>query len=129
MKKAGDLKKQQKKHKNIQYNRDQIKLLKDKTVDEVKLFVLDPDGFKRVTIKRWDCEDYGTDVVYLHKGRKKTKLRTGYLAKNDYPRKIIISNGSQFVHEDDVMGVIVEVELLKNSELNTSQYIKGVPVG
>ena len=105
----------------MQYNRDQIKLLNEKVVDQVDLFVLDPDGFKRVTIKRLEDEDYGTEVVFLYKGRKKPRLRTGYLAKNDYPRKIIISRGFQYVHVDDIMGVILNVELLKNSELNTSR--------
>jgi len=97
-------------------------------VDQVDLLVLDPDGFKRVTIKRWEDEDYGTEVVFLHKGKKKTKLRTGFLAKNDYPRKVIITGGSQYVHDDDVMGVILNVELLKNSELNTSQLTLGKPL-
>lgn len=108
MKKPGDFKKQQKKHQNIQHNRDQLKLLREELIQEAELFVLDPDGFKKVTIKpmpeHFDCER----VVYLQRRRNKTKLQTGILTTaSEYPRVRV--NGI-FVEREDVFGIIVKEE-------------------
>lgn len=116
MKKPGEFKAQQKKHQNIQHNRDQLKLLKEEKIQEADLFVLDTDGFKKVTIKRidWDACWISIEVVYLQRKKEQTKLRTGTLIDKDG----IKICGPYRVHLDDVYGEIVKVELLKTSELN-----------
>jgi hypothetical protein len=121
MKKPGEFKKQQKKHQNIQHNRDQLKLLKDKVVEFVELFVLDPDGFKKITIKAFPEVPYNVDglerrdVVYLQRRKNKTKLRTGELVSKDaYPRCYVFDGG--FIEWDDCFGLITQAEMLKPKE-------------
>src|SRR5579885_2872166 len=81
-KKPGEFQKKKKKFQNIQHNRDQLKLLKEGKIEEAELFILDPDGFKKVTIV--SREPYGGDtVVYLHNRGKGSKLRTGWFIEKD----------------------------------------------
>lgn len=88
-------------------------------MDQAELFVLDPDGFKKVTVKRFENEDYGTEVVYLQKGKEKTKLRTGFLYRDGFPRAITgDAVVKKFIPESDVLAVVLSIELLKPSELN-----------
>lgn len=115
MKKPGEFKAQQKKHQNIQHNRDQLKLLKEEKIQEAELFVLDPDGFKKVTIKpiNWNAGWDWLEVVYLQRKKENTKLRTGTLTTKDG-----LKVGDHHANQDEVYGEIVKVELLKPSELN-----------
>ena len=119
MKKPGEFKAQQQKHKNIQHNRDQLKLLKEEKIQEAELFVLDPDGFKKVTIKRidWDAGWEWLEVVFLQHKKEKTRLRTGTLSTKD-SMKIECHSHSYHISSDEIYGEIVKFELLKASELN-----------
>jgi hypothetical protein len=95
--------------------------LKDKTIEAAELFVLDPDGFKKVTIKSFPEVPYNVDglaehdVVYLQRRHNKTKLRTGMLVSKDaYPRCYVIGGG--FIEWDDCFGIITHAEMLKGKE-------------
>ena len=119
MKKPGEFKKQQKKHQNIQHKRDQLKLLKEEKIQEAELFILDPDGFKKVYIKSFPevpYDAYGryetTNVVYVQRKHKKTRLRTSQLiGKDAYPRCKV--EGPGFIEWEDCLGIIIKTEMLK----------------
>lgn len=118
MKKPGEFKKSKQRNKNIQHNRDQLKLLKEGTIPQAELFILDPNGFKRVTIVRWDCEDSpslsGAIIVYLSHGGKKSKLRTGLFYDKDRGNRCrILEEG--FIDWEHCFGIVVKEEMLKEN--------------
>lgn len=123
MKKPGEFKKQQQKHHNIQHNRDQMKLLREDKIERAELFILDPDGFKKVTVKKFDNnthhnEDYGGKIVYLQHAHNHTQLRTGEMDRDGKIAHITPSGSSHlYVHERDLIGVVTHIEMLKPSEL------------
>ncbi len=112
-KKPGEFKKQQKKHQNIQHNADQIKLLRDGVAETIELFVLDPDAFKKVTVKALPKFTWasGCRVVYIHNGGKEHKLRTGYIIDKD-GFKVSEEPGGH-IDENNVIGLVVKEEVLK----------------
>lgn len=116
MKQQGDFKKQQKKHKNIQHNRDQLKLLKEEKIAQADLFVLDPDGFKKVTIMPLTNAIGYSNVVFLS---RKGRLLTGTVMKDEYDdsRVNIVEEG--YVAREYVFGHIINIEMLKGKERAT----------
>jgi hypothetical protein len=120
-KKPGEFQKQKKKFQNIQHNRDQLKLLNEKQILEAELFILDPDGFKKVTIVPLDMSNphydyktlcyYGTRVVYLSHNGRGGKLRTAYLIEKDSGGRCKV-DGEGFIEWDSCFGIIVKEEKL-----------------
>lgn len=120
-KKPGQFKKAQKRHQNIQHNRDQLKLLKEMKIDSAELFILDPEAFKKVTIVRHDCETSpplvsGTPIVYLHNRGKSSKLRTGMFIDKDGLK--VDNQPGGYIEMKHVFGIIVKEELLKEKDSN-----------
>jgi hypothetical protein len=111
-KKPGEFKKQQKKHQNMQHNRDQMKLMKDGLADKIELFVLDPDAFKKVMVVPLpDNFHSGMIVAYLHNHGKGSKIRTGYLIDKD-GFKVSEEPGGH-IDPSNVIGLVVKEEVLK----------------
>lgn len=110
-KKPGEFKKSKQRNKNIQHNRDQLKLLKEEKIDKAELFILDPDGFKKVTIERGIS--YGPwPIVYLSHHGKKSKLRTGTLIGDDGGDRLkILEEG--YIDPQHCFGTVINVEVLK----------------
>lgn len=114
-KKPGEFQKSKKKHKNIQHNRDQLKLLKEEKIEQAELFILDPDAFKKVTIERGFHECF--DVVYLSNHGRKSKLRTGTIScKTDPEDGRVQIVGVGYLDVQYCYGHIVKVEILKTKE-------------
>jgi hypothetical protein len=124
-KKAGEFQKKKKKYQNIQHNRDQLKLLKEGQLIEAELFILDPDGFKRVTIVPLDMSNphydykeicyYGARVVYLSHNGRGGKLRTAYLIEKDSGGRCKVSEEG-FIEWDECYGIIVKEEKLASKK-------------
>jgi hypothetical protein len=99
--------------------------LKEGTIQEAELFILDPDAFKKVTIVLPDHSNpnydynklcyYGEHVVFLYNRGKGSKLRTGLIIEKD-GFKVAEQPGSH-IDPKDILGTIVKVEILKKKEL------------
>ena len=104
--------KKRKRHKNIQHNRDQLKLLKEKKINTAELFILDLDGFKKVTISPNLPESNlsYTKVVYLSK--KYNRLLTAYIYKDQENR---LANGI-YVKDKHIFGIVLKEKVLGSLE-------------
>jgi len=112
----GQFKKAKKRNKNIQHNRDQLKLLKEQKLDQVELYILDNNIFKRVTIMSGDPAapeelfKTGDKVVYLAQNGKKSKLRTGFYV--DKRGSCLIYNVG-FIKWEHCLGLVIKEEIIK----------------
>tara|TARA_B110000503_G_C7129161_1_gene406057 strand:- start:1015 stop:1359 length:345 start_codon:yes stop_codon:yes gene_type:complete len=102
--------KKRKRHKNIQHNRDQLKLLKEKKINTAELFILDLGGFKKVTISPNLPESILSykKIVYLSK--KYGRLLTADIYGDQENR---LANPSIYVEGKHIFGIVLKEELLK----------------
>lgn len=108
-KKPGEFKKSKIKNKNIQNNMDRLRLLREGTLNEAELLILDFDGFKKVTVI--PVTSNSQKVVYLANGGKKHKLRTAMVScKNDC--QLVTPNGAFFIKEEYILAEVIREEMI-----------------
>lgn len=120
MKKPGDFQKQKAKHKKIQHNRDQLKLMREGIIPHAELFIMELDGLKKITIEPIpQSEDYycGFEVVFLRRRGKRKGLVRDIVSSKD---GMHASCGMR-IDYDDVFGKVIEVESASNNP-NASTY-------
>jgi hypothetical protein len=118
-KKPGEFQKSKKKNKNIQHNRDQIKLLREYQIQLAELFILDDDGFKKVSIiempSNHDARPLYAKVVFLSSNGRGHRLRTGYYADKNAGDRCKLSNG-EFIEWKQCFGIVISTEMLKEND-------------
>lgn len=121
-KQPGQFLKTKQRNKNIQHNREQLKLLKEKTVETVELFILEPDGFKKVTTAPFLYTEYDKEhgqldavkIVYLANNGKKSKLRTAHIVPKRSNTRCCLDVGNDvFIDWEHCFGVVVKEEFIK----------------
>jgi hypothetical protein len=96
----------------IQHNRDALKQLREDPTSEVMLYLIEPDGLKKVWVKHPGLEyekvDTGVDIVVY--ASKRRKLVRGYLYKEGGCKVITEGAGTLTVDWKWCLGVVVRVE-------------------